>query len=110
MNRPLRLLFVHGPADDAIWRAGFDLAQAAAALDMPVEIGFAGAGLALVGVDQVGPPSPAGGAFASLELLGVDCAWAPAVERKTQRTALPLNWLSAEDWRVWLRRAPLQVW
>lgn len=114
MSRPLRLLFVHGPADGALWRAGFDLAQAAAALDMPVEIAFAGAGLSLVYSDREGATGPATGAFASLELLGVDSARAPIVERESQhsarRTALPLTWLCADDWQRWLRCAPLQVW
>lgn len=110
MSLPLRLLFLHGAGDTAAWRAGFDLAQAAAALDVPLEIGFAGAGLDLIRTGTAAAHGPAGGAFASLALLGIDQALAPAAERVVDGAALPLLWLDAAAWQSWLRRAPLQVW
>lgn len=105
---PLRILFAHGPDDEAIWRAGFDLVQAAAALDLPLELGFAGDGLRLVtlGADGSRPPSHA--RFASLGLLDVAAARVPAAV--CGPAALPLEPLDDQAWRDWLRRAPLQVW
>ncbi len=105
---PLRILFAHGPDDEAIWRAGFDLVQAAAALDLPLELGFAGDGLRLVtlGADGSRPPSHA--RFASLELLGVAPARVPRADGGP--SALRLEPLDGPEWREWLRRAPLQVW
>lgn len=113
MNGPLRLLFARGPAA-APWRAGFDLAQAAAALDLPIEIAFAGAGLALI-MPTTGEvaAAPVRGAWASLELLGVEQVLAPApcaAEFDASRAVLPVRWLDAGQWRDWLRQAPLQVW
>lgn len=112
MDRTLRLLFVHGPAT-ACWRAGFDLVQAAAALDVPVELAFAADGLDLI---LPGSPAPAAraarGAYASLELLGIEWVSAQAIADavRPSTTALPVHWLQPPAWRAWLRRAPLQVW
>ena len=112
MSAPLRLLFVHGPAS-AFWRAGFDVAQAAAALDVPVELGFAGDGLGLIraGLDDA-HGKRACGAYASLELLGIEVVYAPAAGPVDTAAApvLPVSWLQPADWHAWLRRAPLQVW
>lgn len=112
MSAPLRLLFVHGPAS-ACWRAGFDVAQAAAALDVPVELGFAGEGLGLIRfVLDDAHGKRARGAYASLELLGIEVVNAPAAESGDTQAAsvLPVSWLQPADWQAWLRRAPLQVW
>lgn len=112
MSAPLRLLFVHGPAS-ACWRAGFDVAQAAAALDVAVELGFAGDGLGLI---RAGLDGAHGGrarsAYASLELLGIELVYAPVggALDTTAAAVLPLCWLQPADWQAWLRRAPLQVW
>lgn len=112
MSSVLRLLFVHGPKA-ACWRAGFDLVQAAAALDVPVEIAFAGAALDLI---LPGSGDPAGkaarGAYASLELLGIELVYAQvrADVGPALPSALPIRWLQPQDWNSWLRRAPLQVW
>ena len=113
MNAPLRLLFARGH-HPATWRAGFDLAQAAAALDVPVELGFAGAGVQLIVPSVADAEIVAGsGIWASLALLGVERAYAPASCRDgldPDRAALPVRWLDARDWRAWLRCAPLQAW
>ena len=112
MTPPLRLLFVHGPGA-ACWRAGFDLAQAAAALDVPLELAFAADGLRLILAD---PQDPSGklarGAYASLELLGIEAVHAQARAAISQdaASALPIHWLQPAAWQAWLRRAPLQVW
>jgi hypothetical protein len=113
MSTALRLLFVRG-RQLATWRAGFDLAQAAAALDVPLELGFVGAGVKLIVPSAADAEVVAGsGVWASLTLLGVERAYAPASCRDgldPDRAALPVHWLDASDWRAWLRRAPLQAW
>ncbi len=113
MNAPLRLLFARGQ-HPATWRAGFDLAQAAAALDVPLELGFAGAGVKLIVPSAAVAEAVAGaGVWASLTLLGVECVYAPVSCRDgldPDRAALPVRWLDASDWRAWLRCAPLQAW
>lgn len=105
---PLRLLFTHGPENEAIWRAGFDLAQASAALDLPLELGFAGDGLRLITLQPSGGRPPSYARFASLGLLDVAAARVPAAV--CGPAALPLEPLDDQAWRDWLRRAPLQVW
>lgn len=105
--RALRLLFTRGPEGD--WRAGFDLAQAAAALDLPLQLGFAGDGLRLVLADAHDRRAPAFGAFASLELLGVAAAHVPSPAPRNA-SALPLQVLDADAWRAWLRAGSLQTW
>jgi len=101
----LRLLFVHGP-EDAVWRAGFELAQAAAALDVPLELAFAGPGLELITTQRDCARN-----FASLELLGVDqVRIETAPQGAASKLALPVQQLSALQWQAWLRAAPLQVW
>ena len=112
MNPPLRLLFVRGPGA-ACWRAGFDVAQAAAALDVPVELAFAADGLRLIRADADDTPGKAArGAYASLELLGIESVYAPARPELSAAavTALPIRWLQPAAWQSWLRRAPVQVW
>jgi hypothetical protein len=113
MNAPLRLLFTRAPAATT-WRAGFDLAQAAAALDVPLELGFAGDALELIMPLAADTGVVAGtGVWASLALLGVDQINAPATCRNrfdSERAALAVCWLSADQWQAWLRRAPLQGW
>ncbi|GMU44390.1 MAG: hypothetical protein IT479_08375 [Xanthomonadales bacterium] len=101
----LRLLFTSSGG----WRAGFDLVQAAAALDLPLEIGFAGDGLRLILVADGGQCPASFGAFASLELLGVDRARVPA-PAPAQSAALPLQALAPAEWRDWLRSRALQTW
>lgn len=103
----LRLLFTCGPG--GAWRAGFDLAQAAAALDVPLELGFAGDGLELVRVAVDGRRASVSGAFASLEMLGVEAVRVPA-PWPAQASALPIQALAADAWRAWLRAGPLQTW
>lgn len=105
---PLRLLFAHGPGNEALWRAGFDLAQAAAALDSPLELGFAGDGLRLITLNPDGSRPASYARFASLSLLDVAAACVPAA--LAGPAALPLEPLGDQAWRDWLRRAPLQVW
>lgn len=105
---PLRLLFAHGPEHPAIWRAGFDLAQAGAALDLPLELGFAGDGLRLITRMPDGSRPPSYARFASLGLLDVAAARVPV--SVPLPAALPLAPLGEQGWRDWLRRAPLQVW
>lgn len=111
MSAPLRLLFVHGPARPC-WKAGFDVAQAAAALDVPVELGFAaeGLGLILMRADSLRGFTP--GAYASLELLGIDRVYAPAPTDVSAAlpSMLPIHWMPPTAWKSWLRRAPVQVW
>ncbi len=113
MNAPLRMLFTRAPAA-ATWREGFELAQAAAALDVPLELGFAGDGLELIMPLAVDAEVPAGTrVWASLALLGVDSISAPEDCRRrfdSERAALVVRWLDADEWRTWLRRAPLQGW
>lgn len=112
MRPALRLLFVHGPGV-ACWRAGFDLVQAAAALDLPVELAFAADGLDLILATGSEPEARAArGAYASLELLGIDMVRAQAIARgdRAPTSALPVQWLQPSAWRDWLRCAPLQVW
>lgn len=112
MNAPMRLLFTRGAA--APWRVGFDLAQASAALDVPMELAFAGAGLELIMPrDGDAGPSAVHGSWASLELLGVERVFSPAPcppGFDFARTVLPVCWLDADPWRDWLRQAPLQGW
>lgn len=112
MAAALRLLFVHGPGASC-WRAGFDLVQAAAALDVPVELGFAadGLGLILPGADAAAGRA-ARGAYASLALLGIEEVYAATPGEAGPHCApvLPVRWLASAAWRAWLRRAPLQVW
>lgn len=103
--RSLRLLFT----DAVHWRAGFDLAQAAAALDQPLELGFAGAGLELILEAPGGARPPSFGAFASLELLGVEAVRVPLAV-PARPSALPLRALAAGEWRTWLRAQALQAW
>jgi hypothetical protein len=109
----LRILFVRGRAAST-WRAGFDLAQAAAALDVPLELGFAGDAVELIVPAPSDTAAIAGsGVWASLALLGVEHVHAPAACRDgldLGRAALPVRWLDPGDWRAWLRRAPMQVW
>jgi len=100
----LRLLFVHGPSED-LWRAGFELAQAAAALDVPLELAFAGPGLDLIAAN-----SDCGRRFASLELLGVDQVRVPSERVPNDSSTLPVQELSKAQWHHWLRAAALQVW
>lgn len=113
MTAPLRLLFTRAPMA-ANWRAGFDLAQAAAALDVPLELGFAGAGLELIVPRVLDTGTMAGtGAWASLALLGIEQVRAAAADSAgfdRGRSALPVLWLDAGDWREWLRHAPVQGW
>lgn len=113
MTAPLRLLFTRAPAAGS-WRAGFDLAQAAAALDVPLELGFAGAGLELIVPRALDTGTLAGsGVWASLALLGVERVHAASAGCEgfdRSRGALPVLWLGADDWRGWLRRAPVQGW
>ncbi len=105
---PLRILFTHGPENELIWRAGFDLVQASAALDLPLELGFAGDGLLLVTLLPDGNRPPSYARFASLGLLDVAAARVPAAIGGP--AALPLEPLGELAWRDWLRRAPLQAW
>ncbi len=105
---PLRILFAHGPEDEVIWRAGFDLAQAGAALDLPLELGFAGDGLRLITLQSDGSRPPSYARFASLGLLDVAAVRVPAAA--SGPAALALELLGEQAWRDWLRRAPLQVW
>ena len=113
MPGPLRLLFVHGP-EAACWRVGFDLAQAAAALDVPVELAFSADGLRLLLADVVdeAPARAARGAYASLELLGIEAVYAPVRPDVVVAapSALPIRWLAPAAWQSWLRRASVQVW
>ena len=75
---PLRILFAHGPDDEAIWRAGFDLVQAAAALDLPLELGFAGDGLRLAFErDTLGATAPAISAIRRSPCIGTTFARIP---------------------------------
>lgn len=113
MITPLRLLFMRAPGDSA-WRAGFDVAQAAAALDVPLELGFAGPGLQLI-VPPAADTSVARGTgvWASLALLGVESVYAAnagSAGLDRQRSALPVVWLDPVDWRRWLCRASVQGW
>ncbi len=112
MAPPLRLLFVRGARANS-WRAAFDIVQAAAALDLPVELAFAGAGLGLILPDSEGAHGQsARGAYASLELLGIETVYALANGQSVAnaRSVLPVSWLQPSSWQSWLRRAPLQVW
>lgn len=112
MSGLLRLLFVHGP-EAACWRAGFDLAQAAAALDVPVELAFSADGLRLLLADVDDAPGRAArGAYASLELLGIEAVYAPvrADAIVAAPSVLPIRWLESAAWQSWLRRASVQVW
>jgi hypothetical protein len=114
MQPPLRLLFLHDPMIDGQWSAGFDLAQAAAALDIPVEIALAGPGLSLLLAGHADPVAiSARKAFASLELLGVDQVLAPApcpTALDSGSATLKVRWLDASNWQHWLRQAAVQVW
>jgi hypothetical protein len=113
MGLLLRLMFTHAPAADT-WRPGFELAQAAAALDMPLELGFAGAGLELIMPRAAAIRSqPGTGVWASLALLGVEGVHAPAACRDRfvgAHSALPVRWLETDAWLEWMRRAPLTGW
>ena len=109
MTMPLRLLFLHGP-ETALWRCGFDLAQAAAALDIALELGFAGDGLGLIVAAAADTKSLSHRSFASLEMLGIDQVFAPMTANARLQSALPLRRLDAHAWHAWMRRAPLQAW
>lgn len=111
MSAPLRLLLTHGGDPAGRWRVVFDLVQAAAALDVALELGFAGAGLELIELGGDGPRRPCASAYASLQLLGVESVRLPAGSPCMPREpALPLRLLDDVAWRAWLRAAPLQVW
>ena len=101
---PLRMLLLR--ADDD-WRAAFELAQAALALDHGLELGFAGDGLALLRADVDAPVSAR--AFASLSLLGLERVSAPLPAPPLPGSKLPVQWLDASAWRAWLRAGPLQI-
>lgn len=105
---PLRILFTHGPGDETRWRAGFDLAQAAAALDSPLELGFAGDGLQLITLEADGTRPASYARFASLALLDIAAVRVPGPVGRP--AALALEPLGDQAWRAWLRRAALQVW
>ncbi|MGE4071527.1 MAG: hypothetical protein AB7E72_10165 [Lysobacterales bacterium] len=112
MSGPLRILLLGSDQADADWRSSFDLLQAAAALDVPVEIGVSGPALRWL------LPEPAvscdiARAFSSLALLDL----APIRARRPcpdalagRQPILPLDWMDAPAWRIWLRHAALQVW
>ena len=108
----MRILLLGSDRSDPDWRSSFDLLQAAAALDVPMEIGVAGAALDWL------LPDPAvscviARAFSSLALLDL----APILARGpcpdalcTRQPVLPLRWIDPPVWRAWLRQADLQVW
>lgn len=107
----MRLLFLAAADPQGSWRAGFDLAQAAAAYDHPLALGFAGPGLALICRRR----SPASAApFSSLVLLGLTEACAPQAERSRWDLdadwVLPLRWLDPPSWSEWLRAGALEPW
>lgn len=114
MMAPLRVLLLHEPGDDASWRVAFDLIQAAAALDMPLQLALAGRGLEWLGPPQAGnAPCAASRALSSLQLIGIEQVLAPGPIPESLAlldSALQVSWLDAISWRTWLRQAPLQVW
>ncbi len=112
MSGPLRILLLGSDQPGANWRSSFDLLQAAAALEVPVEIGAAGPALQWLLPDPAAP-SDVSRAFSSLALLDL----APIIARGPcpdalagRQPALPLHWIDPPAWRTWLRHAALQVW
>lgn len=108
----LRLLFL-GPEDaDGRWRAGFDWAQAAAAFDYPLQLGFADRGLELLQALAGQPPhGRAAPMFSSLSALGLEAVYAPLAQCQALiQSTLPVVWLGDSDWRDWLRAGDLRVW
>lgn len=110
MFAPMPLLFVHGPARPC-WKAGFDVAQVAGgarraggSASPPKASGC------LTRADSVRGFTP--GAYASLELLGIDRVYAPAPTDISAAlpSMLPIHWMPSAAWKSWLRRAPVQVW
>lgn len=101
----MRLLFLSAGEH---WRAPFELVQAALAFDVPVELGFAGAGLQLLALDDHGQPRASARAFASLGLLGIGTVHAPLADACSS-SSLPIAWLDAGSWRAWLRAGPLEL-
>lgn len=112
MERPVRILYAAAPGSAGDWRAAFDLAQAAAAFDVPIEIACCGDGLA-----WLRPSHPehalAAAAFASLGVLGVTDIRVPAeavVTMDAVHGTLAVLRLDVDQWQAWLRQGPLQVW
>jgi hypothetical protein len=112
MSAPLRILLLGSGREDADWRSSFDLLQAAAALDVPMEIGVAGPALDwLLSINAAN--SKVGRALSSLALLEIApiLACGPCPDQLAARQPLlPLRWIDPDAWRVWLRQSALQVW
>ena len=112
MTAPLRILLLGSDQPDGNWRSSFDLLQAAAALEVSVEIGIAGPALRWLLPDPA-ESSDIARAFSSLALLDL----APIIARGPcpyalagRQPVLPLRWIDPPAWRQWLRQAALQVW
>ena len=102
----MRVLFLSA---DEHWRAPFELVQAALAFDLPVELGFAGAGLQLLDLGSSLLPSSSARAFASLRLLGLSQVQTGGSCGPADSLGLPLRWLALPGWSAWLRAGSLQL-